>query len=98
MYYPGLEGEKVSEMSEEDILEKVNELNIRLSIAYNMGSSDAVFQLQGLLNHYNEAIREKVEAEMQKIIDADPKLGRKVINIDWPDPNEKNNNKKSSKI
>ena len=33
---------------------------------------------------------EKVEAEMQKIIDADPKLGRKVINIDWPDPNEEN--------
>lgn len=93
MYYPGLEGEKVSEMSEEDILEKVNELNIRLSIAFNMGSSDAVFQLQGLLNHYNEAIREKVEAEMQKIIDADPKLGRKVINIDWPDPNEKDNKK-----
>ena len=89
MYYPGLEGEKVSEMSEEDILDRISELNIRLSIAYNMSSSDAVFQLQGLLDHYNEALREKVEAEMQKIIDEDPKLGRKVINIDWPDPNEK---------
>ena len=90
MYYPGLEGEKVSEMSEEDILKKINELNIRLAIAYNMGTSDAVFQLQGLLDHYNRALHEKVEAEMQKIIDADPKLGRKVINIDWPDPNEEN--------
>ncbi len=89
MYYPGLEGEKVSEMSEEDILDKISELNIRLSIAYNMSSSDAVFQLQGLLDYYNEAIREKVEAEMQKVIGEDPKLGRKVINIDWPDPNEK---------
>ena len=97
MYYPGLEGEKISEMSEEDVLGRINELNIRLAIAYNMSSSDAVFQLQGLLNHYNEAIREKVEAEMQKIIDEDPKLGRKVINIDWPDPDEKNN-KKPSKI
>lgn len=98
MYYPGLEGEKISEMSEEDILDRISKLNIQLSIAYTISSSDAVFQLQSLLNHYNEAIREKVEAEMQKIIDADPKLGRKVINIDWPDPNEKNNNKKSSKI
>ncbi|KKN24770.1 hypothetical protein LCGC14_0891550 [marine sediment metagenome] len=93
MYYPGLEGEKVSEMSEEDILDRISELNIRLSIAYNMSSSDAVFQLQGLLDHYNEALREKVEAEMQKIIDEDPKLGRKVINIDWPDPNEKDDKK-----
>lgn len=93
MYYPGLEGEKVSEMSEEDILNKINELNIRLAIAYNMGSTDAVFQLQGLLDHYNEALQEKVEAEMQKIIDDDPKLGRKVIDIDWPDPNEDNKSK-----
>lgn len=98
MFYPGLEGEKVSEMSEEDILGKINELNIRLAIAYNMGSTDAVFQLQGLLDHYSEAIREKVEAEMQKIIDEDPKLGRKVINIEWPDPNEEKDNKKPSKI
>ncbi len=97
MYYPGLEGEKVSEMSEEDILDRISELNIRLSIAYNMSSTDAVFQLQGLLDHYNEALREKVEAEMQKIIDEDPKLGRKVINIEWPDPNEKED-KKPSKI
>ena len=94
MYYPGLEGEKVSEMSEEDILDRVGELNTRLAIAHDMGSTDAVFQLQGLLDHYNEALREKVEIEMQKIIDEDPKLGRKVINIDWPDPNEEDNKSK----
>ncbi len=88
MYYPGLEGEKVSEMSEEDILLKISELNKRLSIAHDMGGTDAVFQLQGLLDHYNEAIYEKVQAEMQKIIDEDPKLGRKVINIEWPDPSD----------
>lgn len=88
-YFPGLEGEKSSNLSEDDIAIKISELNIRIGIAYNTGRTEAIHQLRMLIEHYQFMLREKYMKEEQELLDADPKLGRTVINIDWPDPAEK---------
>lgn len=87
--HPGLEKEKASELTEEDCHNKIAELNKRIGIAYQLGRTDALPQLRALIEHYEAIIKDKVDAEMQELIDADPKLGRTVIDIDWPDPAEK---------
>lgn len=86
MFYPGLEGQKVDDLSEEDISIKISELNKRIGIAYQLGRTDAIPQLNGLIGHYQAILQEKYQREEQELIDADPKLGRTVIDIDWPDP------------
>lgn len=86
MFYPGLEGQKIDDLSEEDITIKISEIQKRIGIAYQLGRTDAVFQLNGLAAHYQAILQEKFQREEQEMIDADPKLGRTVINIEWPDP------------
>ena len=85
-YFPGLEGEKSTDLNEDEIAIKISELNKRIGIAYNTGRTDTVPQLRLLIEHYQAVMQEKLLLEEQALIDADPKLGRKVINIDWPDP------------
>lgn len=87
--HPGLENEKASELTEGDCYKKITELNKRIGIAYQLGRTDALPQLRSLIEHYQAIIKDKVDAEIQELIDADPKLGRTVIDIDWPDPAEK---------
>lgn len=86
--HPGLEHEKTSEMTEEELVKKTTEINKRIGMAQLSGRTEVVFQLQLLLEHYQTALNEKLMMELQSIIDDDPKLGRKVIDIDWPDPAE----------
>lgn len=95
MIHPGLETEKASELTEEDCFNKIAELNKRIGIAYQLGRTSALPQLRLLLEHYQTIANEKVEAELQEIIDADPKLGRTVINIDWPDPADNDDDDKN---
>ena len=84
--HPGLENEKTSELTEEQIVKKIVEISKRIGMAQTTGRTEVVHQLQLLLDHYRFAQQEKLQYELQKIIDDDPKLGRKVIDIDWPDP------------
>lgn len=84
--YPGLENEKASELTEEDCHNKISDLRVRMGIAHELGRTDAIPQLEMLIEHYEIIINDKMQAEMQVIIDNDPKLGRTVIDIDWPDP------------
>lgn len=86
MYFPGLEGEKPSEMTEEQVLKKLGELQKRMAIAQQMGNSDVIRQLRNLLDYYYSIQDEKRQQELQEMIDKDPKLGRTSIDIDWPDP------------
>ena len=86
MFYPGLEGQKVDDLSEGDIAIKISELQKRIGISYQLGRTDAISQLNGLVAHYQAILQEKYQREEQELIDADPKLGRTVIDIDWPDP------------
>lgn len=88
-YFPGLENEKTEDLTEEDIAIKISELNIRIGIAYQTGRTEAIQQLRNLVDHYQNIMHEKLLKEQQELLDADPKLGRTVINIDWPDPAEK---------
>jgi len=57
-----------------------------MGMVQTTGRTEAMFQLQALLDHYQDMLKEKLLLELQAILDADPKLGRKVIDIDWPDP------------
>ena len=86
--HPGLEHEKTSEMTEEELVKKTTEINKRMGMAYQSGRTEVVRQLQLLLEHYQDALNEKMMMQLQSILDADPKFGRKVIDIDWPDPAE----------
>ncbi len=90
-YFPGLEGEKSDDLSEEDIALKISKLNERIGISYKLGRTDSLPQLRLLVEHYQFMLREKVMKEQQDLIDADPKLGRTVIDIDWPDPADEKN-------
>ena len=84
--HPGLEHEKASDLNEEQIVDKITEIQKRIGMAHTTGRTKVVFQLQALLEHYQSMLKEKLFMELQSMIDADPKLGRKVIDIDWPDP------------
>jgi len=84
--HPGLEKEKASEMSIEDCHEKITEIDRRMGIAYQLTHTDVLPQMRLLKEHYQMIIKDKMDAEMQEMIDSDPKLGRTVIDIDWPDP------------
>ena len=86
--HPGLEHEKASELNEEQIIKKITEINKRIGMANTTGRTEVIFQLQALLDHYQFILNEKLMMELQDIIDADPKLGRTVIDIEWPDPAE----------
>ena len=86
MIHPGLEHEKASELTIEQCHKKLTELNKRIGIAYKIGRTDALPQLRLLVEHYTLIIKDKRDAEIQELIDNDPKLGRTVIDIDWPDP------------
>jgi len=88
MYYPGLDGIKIDEISEEEVTLKISELNKRIGIAHKLGRTDIINQLNNLIEYYQTILKEKYQREEQKIIDADPKLGKSIIDIDWPDPNE----------
>jgi len=96
--HPGLEKEKISELSEEDVVHKITDLQRRMGIAYQTGRTESVHQLQLLLDHYQEELHERVMKEQQKMIDDDPKLGRTVIDIDWPDPNEEIEEEKQKRL
>lgn len=99
--HPGLEKEKLSELSEDDIVHKITDLQRRMGIAYQTGRTEVVAQLQLLIDHYQDALNERILEEQQKLIDADPKWGRTVIDIDWPDPNaeaEEEEKKKSTRF
>ena len=91
--HPGLEKEKLSELTEEQLVEKIVELNKRIGIAHQLGRTDVIPQLELLVEHYEQVRNEKLQKELQEMIDADPKLGRTVINIDWPDPAEEEETK-----
>ena len=95
--HPGLENEIISDLSEEDIIRKITELQKRMGIAHTTGRVEVINQLQLLIDHYQSILYERMLEEQQKIIDADPKLGRKVIDIDWPDPNEEEDGESSKK-
>lgn len=86
MIHPGLEHEKASELTEEQCHKKISEINIRIGIAHQLGRTDALPQLRSLVEHYQAILKDKMDAELQEMIDNDPKLGRTVIDIDWPDP------------
>ncbi len=86
MIHPGLEHEKASELTEEACHKKISEINIRIGIAHQLGRTDALPQLRSLIEHYQAILKDKMDAELQEMIDNDPKLGRTVIDIDWPDP------------
>ena len=92
MIYPGLETEKASELTEEDCHKKISEINIRIGIAHRLGRTDALPQLRLLMEHYQSILKDKIDTQMQEIIDNDPKLGRTVIDIDWPDPADDKDN------
>ena len=95
--HPGLETEKASELTEENLLEKISEIQKRMGIAYMTGRTDSIYQLQLLLDHYRAILQEKLIEEQNKMIEEDPNWGRKVIDIDWPDPKE-DTNKKHKKV
>lgn len=94
MFYPGLEGQKIDDLSEDDIAIKISELQKRVGICYQLGRTDAVQQLTGLIEHYQAILQEKYQREEQELIDADPKLGRTVIDIEWPDPAEEDDDER----
>lgn len=79
---------KVSELSDDDIQDRINEIYKRMGAAHELGGrSPEIFkQLQILLDFYEDAKAERLESTVQKMIDDDPKLGRISIDIDWPDP------------
>lgn len=93
--HPGLEHEKASELTEEQVVKKLVEIQKRMGMAHTTGRTEVIFQLQILLDHYQDILREKQMMELQALIDADPKLGRKVIDIDWPDPAEEEDKDKN---
>lgn len=94
--HPGLEHEKASELTEEQIMQKIVEINKRIGAAHQTGRTEVIHQLQLLLEHYEGLRQDKLQQELQQMIDEDPKLGRKVIDIDWPDPAEENEEPKKN--
>ena len=85
-YIPGLENINISELSDENIHKKITKLNQRLGIAHQFGRHEVLEQLNRLIDFYQNILFDRALKEEQKMIDADPKLGRTVIDIDWPDP------------
>jgi hypothetical protein len=85
-YIPGLENISIDELTDDKIHKKITELNKRLGIAHRFGSHEAIEQLTRLVDFYNTILVDRAQAQEQEMIDNDPKLGRTVIDIDWPDP------------
>lgn len=61
---------KLSELSDDDLMIKINDLNTRLSRAYRFGYGDAVQQLHMILEEYNwerQRRYEKTLLEMEEL-------------------------------
>lgn len=89
--YPLLDNEKTSELTDEDIMNKITELQKKIGAVYSLagrGSTEMLSQLNLLLNHYEMIMQERMFYQMHELMEKDPKLGRTVIDIDWPDPKE----------
>lgn len=57
----------LSELSNEDLHKKYNDLMNRLNQAYRFGPMDAVGQIQMLLSHYNEEIQTRNRKQMEEL-------------------------------
>ena len=59
----------LTEVKDEDLYNKINELTSKMQSAYRLGSRDAIYQMQMLMGHYQEELsvrnRKKLE-DMEK--------------------------------
>lgn len=80
-----------SKLTEEEILEKITELNKRKAMAYSSGRAGEIMinQLDIMLDHYQNILDERIFFEIQEEINKDPKLSRESIDIEWPEDEEK---------
>ena len=74
---------KLSELSDDELFIKLNDLNSRLAKAYRFGYSDAVSQLLMILEEYQWEFRRRQEKAMQELEEAAKKNGdfKDFINI-----------------
>lgn len=87
MIHPGLETQKIGDLTEEEIYEKISELNKRMGMAYQYNRDYQVMeQIRALLDHYNMMIQEIYQRQEQEEMKSNPDLNWTSIDIDWPDP------------
>lgn len=56
----------LSDLTLEQLQEKISELNSKLSFAYRSGNNALIGQLQMALDSYNDAYRAKIDAQNKK--------------------------------
>jgi len=57
----------LTELSDEEFHKKRNELLKRLNISYTMGMSDAVYQIQMMLEDYQSELQRRNMEQMEKL-------------------------------
>jgi hypothetical protein len=70
----------LSNLSQDELLKKISELNQRLSTAYRMGRSDMVNQIYLLLEDYNYEYQERNRKQAEEVAKKNPGFD-KLIDI-----------------
>jgi hypothetical protein len=68
------------EMSMEDLTKKIGDLNSRFSSAFNMGRTDHIYQLQMILQDYNEELQRRNQEQLAEL-EKNSKNFSKIIDI-----------------
>lgn len=88
--HPSLENEQHSDLTEDEILQKIHKINDRLIMAGQRGNHQVITQLYQLRDHYQNILDSRIQ---QEILEQDPDKDKTSIDIDWPDPAEENSKK-----
>jgi hypothetical protein len=70
----------LSNLKDDEIYDKINDLNRKMSQAWRLGSNDAIQQLQMLLRHYQEEASNRNRKKLQELEERS-KSFNKIIDI-----------------
>lgn len=55
----------LSELKDDELYAKINELTTKMNSAYRLGSRDAMHQMQMLMNHYQQELQERNRKKLE---------------------------------
>lgn len=70
----------LSNVKDDELYEKVNEINRKINMAWRLGSNGAIQQMQMLLSHYQEELQNRHRAKLAEI-EANNKNFKNIIDI-----------------